>query len=62
MTVRALVLMVMIIALLVERNFSHDTPDVVIEYFHRDGDNKDGTKIWETIKIILSRNSNTFSG
>ena len=52
----------MIIALLVESNFSHDTPDVVIEYFHRDGDNKDGTKIWETIKIILSRNSNTFSG
>ena len=42
--------MVMIIALLIESNFGHDAPDVTIEYFHRDGDNKD----------IRSRNINIF--
>ena len=52
MALRALVLMVMIIALLIESNFGHDAPDVTIEYFHRDGDNKD----------ICSRNINIFFG
>ena len=52
MALRALVLMVMIIALLIESNFGHDAPDVTIEYFHRDGDNKD----------IRSRNINIFFG
>ena len=42
--------MVMVIALLIESNFGNDALDEVIEYFHRDGDNKD----------ICSRNINIF--